>query len=143
MCTCHSELFAKRRRAFLEAVTARAGEGDAVCVFPAAPVFTRNNDVEHDYRQDSDLFYLTGFNEPATVLVMSGVSDAAAGKASYASTMFVRPRDPDREIWDGPRFGVDGAKEHFGADEAFTIDKLETELRSCSRTRSASTTASA
>jgi Xaa-Pro aminopeptidase len=42
--------------------------------------------------------------------------------------MFVRPRDPDREIWDGPRFGVDGAKEHFAADEAFTIDKLAEEL---------------
>ncbi|HSO38046.1 MAG TPA: aminopeptidase P N-terminal domain-containing protein, partial [Labilithrix sp.] len=103
-------------------------ETDAVCVFPAAPVFTRNNDVEHDYRQDSDLFYLTGFNEPASVLVLSGTSDAATGKASFASTMFVRPRDPDREIWDGPRFGVDGVKEHFGADEAFTIDKLEAEL---------------
>src|SRR3954470_6894068 len=126
MCTCHSELFAKRRRAFLEAVTARAAGEDAVCVFPAAPVFTRNNDVEHDYRQDSDLFYLTGFNEPATVLVLDGTSDA--GKVSYRSTMFVRPRDPDREIWDGPRFGVDGVKEHFGADEAFTIDKLEVEL---------------
>src|SRR4029079_17198340 len=115
MCTCHSELFAKRRRAFLEAVTARGGDGDAVCVFPAAPVFTRNNDVEHDYRQDSDLFYLTGFNEPATVLVMGATSDAD-GKAAYRSTMFVRSRDPEREIWDGPRFGVDGVKEHFGAD---------------------------
>jgi len=128
MCTCHSAVFEKRRRAFLEAVTALSGEGDSVCVFPAAPVFTRNNDVEHDYRQDSDLFYLTGFNEPASVLVLTGTSDATAGKVAYASTMFVRPRDVDREIWDGPRFGVDGVKEHFGADEAFTIDKLEAEL---------------
>ncbi len=131
MCTCHSELFTKRRRQFLEAVTARAGDGDAVCVFPAAPVFTRNNDVEHDYRQDSDLFYLTGFNEPSTVLVMDA-SRAAGSKEGpppeYRSTMFVRPRDPDREIWDGPRFGVDGVKEHFGADEGFTIDKLGDEL---------------
>ena len=137
MCTCHSELFAKRRRTFLESAAARAGDPDArdaVCVFPAAPVFTRNNDVEHDYRQDSDLFYLTGFNEPSTVLVMDAtapVTSPANGTASpsaYRSTMFVRPRDPDREIWDGPRFGVDGAKDHFGADEAFTIDKLADEL---------------
>jgi Xaa-Pro aminopeptidase len=137
MCTCHSELFAKRRRTFLETAAARGGDPDArdaVCVFPAAPVFTRNNDVEHDYRQDSDLFYLTGFNEPSTVLVMDAtapVTSPANGTASpsaYRSTMFVRPRDPDREIWDGPRFGVDGAKEHFGADEAFTIDKLADEL---------------
>src|SRR5256885_12128005 len=47
---------------------------------------------------------------------------------SRKSIMFVRPRDPDREIWDGPRFGVDGAKEHFGADESYTIDKLADEL---------------
>ena len=118
MCTCHSDLYPKRRKALLDAIAAK-GE-DAVCVFPAAPVFTRNNDVEHDYRQDSDLFYLTGFAEPSTVLVID--------TNDRKSTMFVRPRDPDREIWDGPRFGVEGAKEHFGADEAFTIDKLGDEL---------------
>jgi Xaa-Pro aminopeptidase len=119
MCTCHSDLYVKRRRAFLEAALARGGD-EAVCVFPAAPVFTRNNDVEHEYRQDSDLFYLTGFAEPGSVLV--------ADVKEKTTTMFVRPRDVDREIWDGPRFGVDGAKEHFAADEAFTIDKLAEEL---------------
>jgi Xaa-Pro aminopeptidase len=118
MCRCHSELFVRRRRAFLEAVVA-SGE-DAVCVFPASPVFTRNNDVEHEYRQDSDLFYLTGFAEPGTVVVLDA--------KEKASTFFVRPRDKDREIWDGPRFGVDGVKEHFGADESYTLDKLEAEL---------------
>lgn len=126
MCTCHSELFGKRRRAFLDAIAARPGEDDAVVVFPSAPVFTRNNDVEHDYRQDSDLFYMTGWSEPGTVLVMTTVKEE--GHPSHKSTMFVRPRDPEREIWDGPRFGVEGAKEHFGADEAFTLDKLESEL---------------
>jgi Xaa-Pro aminopeptidase len=119
MCTCHSDLFLKRRNAFVEAAIARSGD-EAVCVFPAAPVFTRNNDVDHEFRQDSDLFYLSGFAEPGTVLVV----DVKEKK----TTMFVRPRDPDREIWDGPRWGVDGAKEHFGADEAFTIDKLAEEL---------------
>ncbi|MFO0741413.1 MAG: aminopeptidase P N-terminal domain-containing protein [Labilithrix sp.] len=112
MCTCHSEVYPKRRKAFIEAASAK--EPDLVAVFASAPVFTRNNDVEHEYRQDSDLFYLTGFNEPGTVLVMDGKK----------VTMFVRPRDPERETWDGPRYGVDGVKEHFGADEAFTIDKL-------------------
>lgn len=118
MCTCHSELYTKRRRAFLEAIHAKGDDG--VAVFASAPVFTRNNDVEHEYRQDSDLFYLTGFAEPGTVLVL----DAKDKK----STMFVRPRDPERETWDGPRAGVDGVKEHFGADEAFTIDKVAEEL---------------
>lgn len=118
MCTCHSELYGKRRRAFLDAIAAK--DEHSVAVFAAAPVFTRNNDVEHEYRQDSDLFYLTGFAEPGTVLVL----DAKTKK----STMFVRPRDPERETWDGPRAGVDGVKEHFGADESFTIDKVGEEL---------------
>jgi Xaa-Pro aminopeptidase len=118
MCTCHSALYPKRRAAFLDAISAIAE--DSVAVFASAPVFTRNNDVEHEYRQDSDLFYLTGFPEPGTVLVL----DAKEKK----STMFVRPRDPERETWDGPRAGVDGVKEHYGADEAFTIDKVSEEL---------------
>ena len=118
MCTCHSELYGKRRRAFLEAIAAK--DPESVAVFASAPVFTRNNDVEHEYRQDSDLFYLTGFAEPGSVLVL----DAKEKK----STMFVRPRDPERETWDGPRAGVDGVKEHFGADVAFTIDKVAEEL---------------
>lgn len=118
MCTCHSELYGKRRRAFLEAIAAKGEDG--VAVFAAAPVFTRNNDVEHDYRQDSDLFYLTGFVEPGSVLVLDA--------KEKTSTMFVRARDPERETWDGPRAGVDGVKEHFGADVAFTIDKLGDEL---------------
>lgn len=118
MCTCHSDVHQKRRNAFIEAIS---GKGDdAVAVFASAPVFTRNNDVEHEYRQDSDLYYLTGFAEPGTVLVV----DAKEKR----STMFVRPRDPERETWDGPRAGVDGVKEHFGASEAFTIDKLSDEL---------------
>jgi Xaa-Pro aminopeptidase len=116
MCTCHSDVYGKRRKAFIEAVGAK--EPDFVAVFASAPVFTRNNDVEHEYRQDSDLFYLTGFNEPGTVLVMD----------AKKVTMFVRPRDPERETWDGPRYGVDGVKEHFGADESFTIDKVSEEL---------------
>jgi Xaa-Pro aminopeptidase len=118
MCTCHSDLYPKRKHAFLEAIAAKGD--DSVAVFASAPVFTRNNDVEHEYRQDSDLFYLTGFAEPQSVLVLDG----SAKKA----TMFVRPRDPERETWDGPRAGVDGVKEHFAADEAFTIDKLAEEL---------------
>jgi Xaa-Pro aminopeptidase len=108
-------LYAGRRAAFLELIGAR-GE-DAVAVFPAAPVHVRNNDVDHEYRQDSDLYYLTGFAEPSSVLCLS-----AKGRKT---TMFVRPRDPDRELWDGPRAGVLGAKNVYGANEAFAIDDLD------------------
>ncbi|MGH7271807.1 MAG: aminopeptidase P N-terminal domain-containing protein, partial [Polyangiaceae bacterium] len=112
----------QRRAAFFDSMakSASPGEGLPVAVVPSAPVFIRNNDVEHEYRQDSDFFYLTGFDEPDSVVVL----DAQTRRL----TLFVRPRDPAREVWDGPRAGVDGAKAEFGADEAFTIDKLEAEL---------------
>ena len=86
---CERQLFAKRRASFAKAM-AEAGAGEAVAILPAAPVFSRNGDVEHDYRQDSDLFYMTGFDEPQSVLVF-GASDAK-------STLFVRPRDPDARL---------------------------------------------
>src|SRR5262249_46796473 len=84
------------------------------------PVATRNHDVEHPYRADSDLFWLTGFEEPESVAVLS-----TDGKPL---TLFVRPRDKEREIWNGRRAGVEGAKAAFGADQAVTVDELEKEL---------------
>ncbi len=118
MHACFRDLYAKRR-AHLVAAMAAGGE-PAIAVLPAAPTYVRNNDVDHEYRQDSDLFYLTGFDEPQSVLVLT--------TEPASCVLFVRPRDPEREVWDGPRAGVDGAKAEFGADEAFTIDKLEAEL---------------
>jgi Xaa-Pro aminopeptidase len=118
MCTHHSETFTRRRDAFFDAMTAAAPS--AVAVLPAAPVFVRNNDVDHEYRQDSDFFYVTGFDEPESVLVL----EAPERKVTF----FVRPRDREREVWDGPRAGVDGVKQLFGAHEAFTVSELDDKL---------------
>jgi Xaa-Pro aminopeptidase len=112
------EAWAHRRAAFFDAMA--AASPSAVAVLPSAPVFVRNNDVEHEYRQDSDFFYLTGFDEPESVVVL----DASERKTTY----FVRPRDRDREVWDGPRAGVDGARADYGADEAFVIGDLADKL---------------
>ncbi len=98
----------------------KGGNGDAVAVLPSSPVFPRNSDVDHEYRQDSDLFYVTGFDEPQSALVLGGDNKKA--------TLFVRPRDPEREIWDGPRAGLDGAKAKFGADESYVIAELQEQL---------------
>jgi Xaa-Pro aminopeptidase len=114
------EAHAKRRAAFFDAMA--ASSLSAVAVLPAAPVHLRNNDVEHEYRQDSDFFYLTGFDEPECVLVL----DARDRK----TTLFVRPRDPEREIWDGHRAGVEGAKTHYGADQAFAVTEVDEKLPS-------------
>jgi Xaa-Pro aminopeptidase len=109
------EVFKKRRDAFIDGMT-----GDAVAIFAAAPVTTRNNDVENEYRQESDFYYLSGFDEPESVLVLSA--------KDRKTTLFVRARDPEREIWDGPRAGVEGAKGDFGADDAFVIGAFDEHL---------------
>lgn len=108
--------FAARRTQLLEAI------GDGVAVFPSAPLAVRNHDVEYPYRQDSDLYYLTGLDEPESVLVLTNQH------AEHRMVLFVRRKKREREIWDGPRAGVEGAVEAFGADVAFPIDELPKRL---------------
>jgi Xaa-Pro aminopeptidase len=93
-----------------------------VLVVFSTPTAIRNNDVEHEYRQSSDLFYLSGFDEPDTVLVFSAVAE----KDKFV--LFVRPRDPERETWDGRRAGVEGAIKDFGADAAHPMSELAARL---------------
>jgi len=93
---------------------------NSVAIIPAAREATRSNDTHYRFRQDSDFFYLTGFEEP----------DAIAVIKPNQYTLFVRPRDPEREIWDGRRAGVEGAKKHFGADESFPTGEFEQNLQS-------------
>lgn len=94
----------------------RAALGDDVLVLFSAPEQLRNGDVTHAYRQDSDFFYLTGFEEPEAVCVLR--------RQDPGFVLFVRPRDPQKEIWDGRRAGEAGAVERFGADLAHPIGKL-------------------
>ena len=93
----------------------------SVAIIPGAHDTRRSNDTHYRFRQDSDFFYLTGFEEPDSLAVIR--SDV---EPKY--TLFVRPRDPEREIWDGRRAGVEGAKSEFGAGEAFPIDEFEAKL---------------
>jgi Xaa-Pro aminopeptidase len=106
---------AQRRRRVLELL-----HPGALLVF-AAPVALRNHDVEHEYRQDSDLFYLTGLEEPQSALLLSSVKETRF-------VMFVRPRDQEREVWDGPRAGVEGAVSKYGADVAHPWSELADKL---------------
>jgi len=110
-----SDEFRARRERILEAIH------PGVLVVFAAPSSIRNNDVEHEYRQDSDFFYLTGFDEPESVIVLRSAEHPRF-------TLFVRPRDPERETWDGPRAGIEGAVGEFGADAAHPIAELDAKL---------------
>jgi Xaa-Pro aminopeptidase len=95
---------------------------DSVAIVSSAQEATRSNDTLYRYRQDSDFYYLTGFDEPEAIAVIA----RSNGDQKY--TLFVRPRDPEREIWDGRRAGVEGAKADFGADAAFPISEFEEKL---------------
>jgi Xaa-Pro aminopeptidase len=93
--------------------------GSGVAIIPTAPVQIRNRDVDYQFRPDSDFFYLTHFPEPEAVLVL--VPDRPQGEY----ILFCRERDPEKEIWDGYRAGIDGACEQYGADDAFPIDDID------------------
>lgn len=111
-----STLYEQRRHALMSQI----GEGTAI--FASAPMAVMHNDVEYNFRQDSDFYYLTGFNEPGAIAVL------APHHEEHKFVLFVRPKNKDKEIWSGRRLGVDVAKETLGADEVFSIDELDEKL---------------
>ena len=106
--------YARRRKALMEQM-----EPDSIAILPAAPVYIRNRDVEHVYRQDSDFQYLSGFPEPEAVIAL------IPGREHGEYVLFCRERDPERELWDGLRAGQDGAISEYGADDAFPIGDID------------------
>ncbi len=106
------QVHAARRQTLQEEI------GEGVAVVPGARLARRSQDVDYVFRQDSDLLYLTGFPEPDAVAVLT--------KERYL--LFVQPRDPEAETWTGLRAGVEGAREPYGADEAYPIGELAERL---------------
>lgn len=96
--------------------------GGSTAIFRSAPMATMHNDVEYVYRQDSDFYYFTGFNEPEAVAVF------APHHCEHHFILFVQPKDPEKETWTGYRCGVEGAKAIYGADEAYSIAELDEKL---------------
>jgi len=109
--------YAERRAAALAALGPHA-----VLLLPARPELRAGDDAELRYVIDSYLYYLTGYQEPDAVLVL-GPAGAAA-----PFTLFVRPRDPERELWTGSRGGEVAARTGFGADVAHPVADLEARL---------------
>ena len=96
--------------------------GEGTAVFASAPMAVMHNDVEYNFRQDSDFYYLTGFDEPGAIAVL------APHHEEHRFVLFVRPKDKDKEIWSGRRLGVEAAKAALGADEVFSIEELDAKL---------------
>jgi Xaa-Pro aminopeptidase len=92
---------------------------NGIAILAAAPERVRSRDTLFIYRQDSDFYYLTGFSEPEAVAVLM------PGRAQGEFLLFCRERNPEREQWDGPRAGPEGAVADYGADDAFPITDLD------------------
>ena len=93
----------------------------SVAIIPAAREAVRSHDTNYRYRQNSDFFYLTGFEEPEAIAVIAPSQDKKF-------TLFVRPRDLEQEIWNGYRAGVEGAVADYSADQAFPISEFDEKL---------------
>jgi Xaa-Pro aminopeptidase len=106
-------MFVDRRRRFMSQM-----QGGVAVLF-AAPERVRSNDTNYRFRQDTYFHYLTGFPETGAAAVL------IPGHPEHEFVLFVRPRNRERETWDGRRYGPEGALEHFGADAAYPIEHLD------------------
>jgi Xaa-Pro aminopeptidase len=110
-----------RRERLLAAMRAAGG---GVALVPTAPEALRNRDTEYPYRHDSYFYYLSGFSEPQSFIVL----DATAQAGEPASILFCRTKNAERETWEGFHYGPDAAREAFGFDAAFPIEEIDTQL---------------
>lgn len=110
------ERFTHRRAQFAAAL------GNGLAIIPASTETVRNDDVDYVFRQSSDFFFLTGFDEPDAVALLDPTHE-------QPYVLFVRPRDPELEAWNGKRAGVEGAVGRFGADAAFPLTDFDNVLR--------------
>ncbi|MEM9265538.1 MAG: aminopeptidase P N-terminal domain-containing protein [Cyanobacteria bacterium P01_F01_bin.13] len=108
--------YQQRRQAVMNVI------GQGAAIFGSAPTAVMHNDVDYPFRQNSDFFYLTGFNEPDAIAVL------APHHEEHQFILFVLPKDKEKETWSGYRTGVDLAKEKYGAQEAYPIGELAEKL---------------
>ena len=114
MATHKQKEHARRRSALMGDM-----QENTIAIIPSAREVIRNNDVHYPFRQDSNFYYLTGFDEPDAVAVL------IPGREHGEYVLFCRDRDPARELWDGNRAGPDGACHNFLADDAFPISDID------------------
>lgn len=106
--------FKQRRKQLMQHI----GVGN-MALISSADTSVRNRDVHYPFRQDSDFYYLTGFNEPDALAVF------IPGRKQGEYILFCREYDPKKALWEGAHAGLEGATRHYAADDAFPIDDLE------------------
>ena len=110
---------AARRKLVLDSMAPRS-----VAVFLAAREKVRSNDIDYEFHQDPNFYYLTGCLEPASALVLSKDPISVDGRSVH-EILFVQKRDPKQETWTGKRLGPDGARGVLHPDAALPIDSLK------------------
>ena len=106
--------YAKRRKALMEKMSP-----NSIAILASAPVTVRNRDVEHPFRQDSDFYYLSGFDEEHSVLVL------IPGREHGEYVLFCQEKIKEQEIWTGRRVGPEAAPDTLGCDDAFPITDID------------------
>jgi Xaa-Pro aminopeptidase len=119
----HAHHHHRERRARL-VTEMRAQTGGGLAAIPTAPEAIRNADTHYPYRPDSHFHYLSGFPEAEAVIVLVAGRDPGDSR----QVLFCRDKNPEREIWDGFRYGPDAAREIFGFDDAYSISELAGKL---------------
>ncbi|WP_373975639.1 Xaa-Pro aminopeptidase [Chitinibacter sp. SCUT-21] len=93
-----------------------------IVIIPTSKELARNADTTYPFRFDSSFYYLTGFNEPDAVFVQ------IIGENTVQNILFCRPKDEEREIWDGFRYGPSAAADTFGFDIAYSLDDIDSKM---------------
>jgi Xaa-Pro aminopeptidase len=120
----NKDIYQDRRNALAEQIFAKTGGG--IAVIATAPELARNRDSDFPYRHDSDFYYLTGFEEPGATLVLKVESDGK--NYQVQSHLFCRPKDLEREIWDGIRLGPEAAPDTLGIEFAHSNTELDQKI---------------
>ncbi|MFY0604585.1 MAG: aminopeptidase P N-terminal domain-containing protein [Flavobacteriaceae bacterium] len=110
-----SKDFHQKRRAEFRAKM----PANSIAVIFANPVRNRANDVDYVYHQDPNFYYLTGYREPNAVLVIYSDDQQNTDGNTYNEELYVQERNPNAEMWNGKRLGIEGAKNELGFANAF------------------------
>jgi len=119
-----TDIYQLRRDQLAAQIFAKTGGG--IAIISTAPELARNRDSDFPYRHDSDFYYLTGFEEPGATLVIK--VDRSGSHFQAQSHLFCRPKDLEREIWDGVRLGPEAAPETLGIEFAHSNQELDQKL---------------
>ncbi len=102
---------------------ARKMSKNSIAVLFSNSYKVRSNDTEFPFRQNSNFYYMTGFKEDNSILVL------VKKNKRYRSILFVNKKDKVDELWNGKRLGVKGAKKRFFVDEIYVSSKFEQKLK--------------